>query len=230
MTLVITESQVPFLEDEIRERGYLDSQQMAGAFQMLHSNDLVWSRVIHDYLMGDGHPLNELMAWNADATRLPARMHSEYLRRLFLHNDLAEGCFKVEGRPVALTDIRAPVFAVGTEADHVAPWRSVYKFHLLMDTSVTFLLTNGGHDGGIVSEQGHKGRRYRIRSKQEGDRYLDPDAWMKETKFPTTAPGEPRWVAWLAEHSEKNIVAPPKSADQEMPSLGDAPGSYLLQR
>lgn len=229
LTLFITESQVAFLEDEMRERGYLDSQQMAGAFQVLHSNDLIWSRVIHDYLMGNRHPMNNLMAWNADATRLPARMHSEYLRRLFLHNDLAEGRFKVEGRPVALTDIRVPVFAVGTESDHVAPWRSVYKFHLLMDTSVTFLLTNGGHNGGIVSEPGHKGRRYRIRSKQEGDRYLDPDAWMKETE-PNDGSWWPRWVAWLAEHSGKDVVAPPKSADQAIPSLGDAPGSYVLQR
>jgi polyhydroxyalkanoate synthase len=98
-----------------------------------------------------------------------------------------------------------------------------------MDTSVTFLLTNGGHNGGIVSEPGHKGRRYRIRSKQEGDRYLDPDAWMKETE-PNDGSWWPRWVAWLAEHSGKDVVAPPKSADQAIPSLGDAPGSYVLQR
>ena len=230
LTLFITESQVAFLEDMMREQGYLDTHQMAGAFQMLHSNDLIWSRVIHDYFMGERHPMNDLMAWNADATRLPARMHSEYLRKLFLDNDLAEGRFKIDGRPVALTEIRQPIFAVGTETDHVAPWRSVYKFHLLTDTSVTFLLTNGGHNGGIISEPGHKDRRYRVRTKHDVDRYLDPDAWIKETEL-NYGSWWPRWVAWLAEHSDKSVVAMPKrAADQGLPSLGDAPGSYVLQR
>jgi len=87
------------------DRGYLDGRQMAGAFTLLNSKDLVWSRLVHDYLMGRRRPLNDLTAWNADATRLPSRMHSEYLRRLYLGNDLAEGRYKVDGRPVALSDI-----------------------------------------------------------------------------------------------------------------------------
>src|SRR4051812_43632009 len=119
---------------------------MAGAFALLRSNDLIWSRVVNSYLMGMRRNMTDLMAWNADATRMPYRMHSEYLRQLFLNNDLAEGRYKVEGRLIALTDIRAPIFAVGTERDHVAPWRSVFKIHLRTDTEVTFLVTNGGHN------------------------------------------------------------------------------------
>ena len=92
------------------EQGFLDATQMAGAFQMLRSNDLIWSRLVHDYLLGERHADDDLMAWNADATRMPYRMHSEYLRRLFLDNDLAEGRLIVGGRPVALTDIRVPIF------------------------------------------------------------------------------------------------------------------------
>lgn len=178
LSLFIDESQVAFLEDLMWEQGTLDTKQMAGAFQMLRSNDLIWSYRQQSYLLGHRAPMSDLMAWNADATRMPYRMHSEYLRSLFLRNDLAEGRYRVDGEPVALTDIRAPVFAVGTERDHVAPWRSAYKIHLLTDTEITFLLTSGGHNAGIVSEPGHEGRSYRMMARAHGDRYLDPDAWL----------------------------------------------------
>ena len=108
--LFIDEDQVRFLEDMMAERGYLDSKQMAGAFQLLRSNDLIWSPMVRAYLMGDRRPMIDLAAWNADATRMPCRMHSEYLRRLYLNNDLAEGRFEVDGKPVSLRDIHLPLF------------------------------------------------------------------------------------------------------------------------
>ena len=151
LALFIDESQVSQLEAQMREKGYLDGRQMAGAFQMLRSYDLLWSRRVSEYLLGEQRPMNDLMAWNADATRMPATMHSQYLRRLFLGDDLSEGRYPVGGRPVSLADIRLPVFCVGTEADHVAPWRSVYKLHYLSPAAITFVLTSGGHNAGIVS-------------------------------------------------------------------------------
>jgi polyhydroxyalkanoate synthase len=123
----------------------------------------------------------DLMAWNADATRMPYRMHSEYLRSLFLDNDLAEGRFLVDGRPVSLTDIRVPVFAVGTERDHVAPWRSTYKVNLQLESDVTYLLTTGGHNAGIVSEPGHPGRTYQIAHRPAAGHYVDPETWAAAT-------------------------------------------------
>jgi polyhydroxyalkanoate synthase len=116
LSLFVDESQIAFLEDAMWTQGYLDGKQMAGAFALLNSRDLVWSKMIHSYLMGQRAPLTDLMAWNIDATRLPYRMHSEYLRQLYLNNDLAEGNYRVGGRPVALTDIRVPCSYWGRSA------------------------------------------------------------------------------------------------------------------
>src|SRR6201997_4437732 len=114
--------------------------------------------------MDEREEITDLMAWNADPTRMPYRMHSEYLRKLFLDNDLACARFEVGGRPISLRNIRAPMFVVSTDRDHIAPWRSVYKNHYLSDTDVTFVLASGGHNAGIVSEPGHPHRQFRIKS------------------------------------------------------------------
>ena len=227
LTLFIDESQVSFLEDMMWQQGVLDASQMAGAFQMLRSNDLIWSRVIHDYLMGQRAPMFDLMAWNANSTRMPYRMHSDYLRQLFLENDLAEGRHRVNGRPVALTDIRAPVFAVGTETDHVAPWRSVFKLHLLLDTDVTFLLTSGGHNAGVVSAPGRSTRHYRLRQKSNQDYYLDPEAWVRATSVQQGS-WWPAWTGWLAARSGAP-VPPPIAGGSGLAPLADAPGTYVLE-
>jgi polyhydroxyalkanoate synthase len=227
LMLYIDESQVSYLEDMMWEQGYLDTRQMAGAFQMLRSNDLVWSRMIRTYLMGEREPMTDLMAWNADATRLPYRMHSEYLRHLFLDDDFAEGRYQVDGRPVAIGDISVPVFAVGTERDHVAPWRSVYKINLLADGPVTFLLTRGGHNAGIVSEPGHDGRHYRISSRADGAHYMDPETWLAVTPVEEGS-WWPAWLDWLARHGGADQVHPPALGAEGYPPLLDAPGRYVL--
>jgi polyhydroxyalkanoate synthase len=224
LMLFVNESQLTFLEDLMWEQGFLDARQMAGAFQMLRSNDLVWSRAVRDYLMGERRPLIDLMAWNADATRMPYRMHTEYLRRLFLHNDLAEGRYRTDGKPVALTDIRVPLFAVGTTRDHVAPWQSVHKIHLLADTDVTFVLAEGGHNAGIVAPPGETGRAHQILSRVAHAPYLDADDWA------AAAPRHvgswwPAFAAWLSAHSGRPVAAPRPSRSP----LGAAPGSYVLQ-
>ena len=229
LMLFINESQLTFLEDLMWDQGYLDTKQMAGAFELLRSNDLIWSRIVHDYLMGERTPMNDLMAWNADATRMPYRMHSEYLRQLFLNNDLAEGRYHVGGSPIAISDIRVPVFLVGTERDHVAPWESVFKFNLLSDTDVTFVLTSGGHNAGIVSEPGHPRRHYRVREKHKDDPYTDPDRWIQETS-PVDGSWWPVLTTWAAERSSEKALPPALGATAKgYAPLCDAPGTYVHQ-
>jgi polyhydroxyalkanoate synthase len=227
LTLFINESQVAFLEDMMWQSGVLDTTQMAGAFQLLRSNDLIWSRVSRGYLIGERAPSSDLMAWNADATRLPYRMHSEYLRQLFLRNDLAEGRYLVEGKPIALSDIHAPMFVVGTVRDHVAPWKSVYKIHYQVDAEVTFLLTSGGHNAGIVAPLDEQGHSYQVRTKPVDAPYLGPDEWLKGTPK-LEGSWWPEWTKWLAARSGERIEPPPIGAgharDQNLP---DAPGNYV---
>jgi polyhydroxyalkanoate synthase len=229
LMLFIDESQLAFLEDVMWEQGFLDSRQMAGAFQLLRSNDLVWSRGMRNYLLGEREPITDLMAWNADATRMPYRMHTDYLRGMFLQNDLAEGRFVAGGRPIALKDIDTPMFAVGTERDHVAPWHSVYKLHLLADTEVTFVLTSGGHNAGIVSEPGHPGRHYRLATRRSDQAYVDPDVWEADTPV-REGSWWSAWSAWLAQHSGTPVPPPPMGAvGAGFAPVGDAPGTYVLQ-
>jgi polyhydroxyalkanoate synthase len=226
LELFISASELALLDDMMWRQGYLDDEQMAWAFRLLRSNDLIWSRLVTEYLMGERQGMNDLMAWNADSTRLPYRMHSEYLRRLFLHNDLAEGRIMVGGRPVALSDIRAPIFAVGTLRDHVAPWRSAFKIHLLTDTEVTFLLTSGGHNAGIVSEPGHRGRTYQMATRPADGAYVDPDRWA-DSEPRREGSWWPEYAAWLAARSGRP-VKPPAIGGGVLAPLGDAPGTYVL--
>ena len=229
LTLFINESQVAFLEDMMWERGVLDTTQMAGAFQLLRPNDLIWSKLTRDYLMGERAPPSDLMAWNADATRLPYRMHSEYLRKLFLYNDLAEGRYLVEGKPISLSDIHAPMFVVGTVRDHVAPWKSTYKINYQVEADVTYLLTSGGHNAGIVAPPGEQGHFYQVRTKAATAAYIGPDEWLKATPK-VEGSWWPEWTKWLALQSGE-LCEPPRmgTGRAEAGTLPDAPGEYVRQ-
>ncbi len=229
LLLFIDESQLSWLDAVMAEKGYLDGSQMAGAFQLLNTRDLVWSKRVREYLLGSRQSLFDLLAWNADTTRMPHRMHSEYLRRLYLDNDLAEGRYTVKDRVIALTDIRTPIFAVGTVRDHVAPWPSVYRIHLLSDTEVTFVLTSGGHNAGVVSEPGHAGRSFQMATRAAGARYVDPDTWRAETPRQEGS-WWPAWQAWLAQRSDARVSPPRLGADGAFAPLGDAPGTYVMMR
>jgi polyhydroxyalkanoate synthase len=231
LMLFVDESQIAFLEDMMWDQGVLDTRPMAAAFQALRSNDLVWSKMTREYLLGEREQTTDLAVWNADRTRLPYRMHSQYLRGLFLENRLTAGRYAVDGRVIALKDVRVPMFAVGTETDHISPWRSVYKLHLFTENELTFVLTNGGHNAGIVSEPGHSGRHYNFATRHPGDRYVDSATWFAHS---TRAEGSwwDLWSSWVADRSDpKRIEPPPMGAPSKgLISLCSAPGTYVHQR
>ena len=227
MGVLIDESQVAMLEDMMAERGYLTGRQMGGSFRFLHARELVWSATLRELWMGERLRPNDLMAWNADTTRMPAAMHSEYLRRCYLHNELAESRYPVEGRPVSLADLRQPIFLVGTEKDHVSPWRSVYKLHRLCDAEISFVLTSGGHNAGIVSEPGHPGRRYALRTRPAGGAWVAPEHWAEgaarhEGSWWTA------WHDWLLAHGSGRQV--PARTVPRIEGLPAAPGSHVHVR
>jgi polyhydroxyalkanoate synthase len=224
----ISPSQLSFLDKLMWKQGYLGIENMGGAFSSLRASELIHAAAVDRYLMGKESQPNDLMAWNADGTRMPYRMHRQYLEKLYLNNELARNKFEVGGRPISLGDLRVPLFVLGTETDHVAPWNSGYKFHDLTGVELTYCLTSGGHNAGVISGPSHPRRRHRIDTRQPGDRYVDPDTWLARNK-PVKGSWWPAWNAWLDARSSEQ-VAPPKTgaARKGYKVLRDAPGEYVL--
>jgi polyhydroxyalkanoate synthase subunit PhaC len=231
LAFFINPSQLAMLEATMHRKGVLESKQMGGAFALLRAQDLVFQPIVDNYLKGRRSPMIDLMAWNADGTRMPWRMHSEYLYRLYLDNELATNRLPVDGKLVRLSDIRAPMFIVGTEADHVAPWKSVYKIdNLVRSDDFTFLLTAGGHNAGIVCGPVHPKRHYRIKTRALADPHLAPEDWMEAA---TRHDGSwwPAWQHWLAQHSGAKVKPPAIGAPRKgYGTLEDAPGQYVRLR
>jgi polyhydroxyalkanoate synthase len=229
LLLFLDESQVAFLEDMMWAQGYLDRPQMSGAFAAIRAEDLIWSRAVRRYYLGEPDLPTDITVWVNDTTRMPARMHSEYLRGVFLENRISAGRFAVEGRVIALKDISVPMFVVATETDHIAPWRSVYKTALFTDGDLHFLLTKGGHNSGILSEPGHPGRHYRIGHRHAHAHYQGPDRWIAG-HHPVPGSWWPEWGRWLAARSSGLVAARPAGGEGAgYPALDAAPGRYIHQ-
>ena len=224
----IDEDQLATLRQKMNRKGYMSGKDMGGSFQFLSSRDLVWSRNMRRYLLGEAEASFDLMSWNADQTRLPAAMHNEYLTAMFLDNALACGKYHFAGSAVALMDINVPLFVVATKRDHVAPWRSVYGIHLQTSVPVTFVLAAGGHNAGIVSEPGRPRRSFQISTEaaEREQSWMAPDDWAIRTPVIQGSWWE-AMHAWLAQHSGKP-VAPPKIDSKHI--VCDAPGEYVMVR
>ena len=229
ITTMLGEGTFTFLEALMRKQGYLAMENMTGAFAALRVSDLVYDPMLQRYLLGKDRSLNDLMAWNEDGTRMPCKMHTEYLRNCYMENNLAEARYEVNGKPVCVGDIRVPAFVLGTATDHVAPWKSVYKAMRLMNNEMTFALTTGGHNAGIACGPDHPRRKHWIATRKPGDLYVDPDQWQAENEL-VDGSWWPAWDAWLDARSSSERVAPPKmgKAKAGYKPLRDAPGIYVF--
>jgi polyhydroxyalkanoate synthase len=232
LSLFISPSQLSMLEAVMQKAGVLSSDKMGASFALLRARDLLWTPAINTYVKGNREKLNDLMAWNSDGTRMPFRMHSEYLKQLYLQNDLAGGRFRVNGAVINLAAITVPMFVLGTETDHVAPWKSTYKAGALTRSSdYTFVLTSGGHNGGIVCGPVNPKRRYRELTLKNAERPLDPDHWMQQAALHQGS-WWPAWQSWLAARSGPCDAPLPNLGNQSAGYgiVGDAPGDYVLER
>ncbi|MFZ0931657.1 MAG: hypothetical protein WAN11_23860 [Syntrophobacteraceae bacterium] len=223
----VTEESVRAVEEVIEKEGYLDKKYLAATFRSLRSNNLIWHYYVHNYLQGEVPPKSDFLFWNGDSTRLPAAMCSYYLREFYLNNNLVKPDKLVLGkRPIDLGRIRQPLYLVGTEQDHICPWKEAFKICNLVKGPKRFALADEGHITGIVNPPSARSRRkYWISDVKET---LTADEWLSRQQ-------EQRgtwwvdWVAWLSEKSDTR-VAPPGMGNDKYPVLQKAPGSYVMEQ
>ena len=220
----IDEEQLSLVEESMEEKGYFDGAKMAEAFNLLRANDLIWSFVINNYLMGrDPFPF-DLLYWNSDSTRMPRAMHSAYLRDMYQNNRLREpGGITLDGVPIDLTAIDVPVYILSTREDHIAPWRSTYAATGLYRGPVRFVLAMSGHIAGVVNPPSANKYGYFT-----GELAATPDAWL-DAAAAHDGSWWPDWDAWVSEH-DGGEAAPREPGAGALPVIENAPGRYVKIR
>jgi polyhydroxyalkanoate synthase len=221
----IDEEQLKALEEKMSKRGYLEGSEMATTFNMLRANDLIWSFVVNNYLMGNDPFPFDLLYWNADSTRMPARMHSFYLRKMYQENLLSTpGGISLDGVPIDLQQIKTPAYFLSTREDHIAPWKSTYRGTQLLGGPKRFVLAASGHIAGVVNPP--DGGKYGHWINK--DVPADPETWLQGA---TEMAGSwwPDWQRWVTA-SGKTQVPARQPGNSALPALEDAPGSYVKVR
>ncbi len=214
------EETVSRLEREMAADGVLDGAKMAATFDVLRANELIFGYVVSNWLMGQDPPAFDILAWNADSTRMPAAMHSFYLRSLYLRNQLARGELELAGRRLSLSSIKSDTYIVGAVNDHIVPWQASYKSTRLLGGTVRFVLSNGGHIAGIVNPPGPKawfeaaGKNPATAAKWRVAARRHTGSWWVD------------WAGWAAERAGP-LCPPPSMGSERYPVLGDAPGGYV---
>jgi polyhydroxyalkanoate synthase len=220
----IDEPQVAYIEDQMLQRGYLDSRQMATMFNMLRANDLIWSNVVTNYLLGQEPPAFDLLYWNADGTRMARAAHAFYLRHTYVENNLVQpGKVVLDGVPIDLGAIRQDLYIVGAQQDHIVPWQAAWQLTRLARGKARFVLAGSGHIAGIINPPS-KGRGYWTNPR----RARSPQAWLAGAEHHAGS-WWTDWVEWLRPRTGPPVPPPPLGSP-EYPPLGPAPGTYVLEK
>ncbi len=222
----IDEAQVQSLEQTMNERGYLDGAEMATTFNMLRANDLIWSFVVHNYLLGKQPVPFDLLYWNNDSTRMPAKMHSTYLRKMYMENAFREpGGLTVNNVPLDLAKIDTPAYFVSAAEDHIAPWKTTYLGAQVLSGPVTFVLSKSGHIAGIINPPGPRAYGHYTGPAPDG---LSPEDWFAASE-PNTDSWWLRWASWLGEFADESVPAR-VPGDRQLDVIESAPGSFAKTR
>jgi polyhydroxyalkanoate synthase len=224
MAVFIDQEQISSLEKRMQERGYLEAHDMATSFNMLRANDLVWSFVVNNYLLGKEPVPFDLLFWNSDSTRMPAAMHSFYLRNMYQRNLLAKpGGITLADTPIDLSAIKTPTFLLSSREDHIAPWKSTYAATRLYSGPVKFVLAASGHMAGVISAPGSKYGHW-----TNDELPSTPDEWLDGTK---THQGSwwPLWDEWVTPFNLGRVL-PRSPCDGKLGAVEDAPGTYVRVR
>jgi len=220
------EPAIDFIEQQMMQRGYLDSREMSNMFNLLRSNDLIWSNVVNNYLLGQKPPAFDLLYWNSDGTRMTRAAHSWYLHNTYVENNLIQpGKIHLKGQALDLGRITLDAYAVGAERDHIVPWDAAWRLTRLTGGKARFVLASSGHIAGIINPPGGKG-----------------SYWVNDGNGPASTPEQWResstrhdgswwadWARWLAEHAGPE-GKPPAIGSDAHPALDDAPGRYVLEK
>jgi len=223
----LDEGSFHYLSRTMEQKGYLDGKEMAAAFRLLRSNSLIWHYVVHGYLYGEAPPPFDVLYWNMDTTRMPAKMHTWYLRNLYLDNKLIKrDALKVAGQPIDLSRIVQPTYAVAAADDHIAPWKQTFRLNNFVSGPKRFVLSSSGHILGIINPVVHPPKReYWV---AEAERHDSADEWQDRAEHRAGSWWED-WMAWLKPQSGP-LGKPPVVASKAWPALADAPGSYVLEQ
>ncbi|MBV9783986.1 MAG: class I poly(R)-hydroxyalkanoic acid synthase [Acidisphaera sp.] len=218
------EPAIDFIEQQMMQRGYLDSREMSNMFNLLRSNDLIWANVVNNYLMGNKPPAFDLLYWNSDGTRMARAAHSWYLRNTYVENNLMHpGRVVVKDQPIDLGRIALDIYAVGAEKDHIVPWYSAWRITQLAGGNVRYVLASSGHIAGIINPPGGKGIFWTNEKPAETAEEWRRAAMRHDGSWWTD------WTKWLAEHAGKKVEPPSLGSDQH-PPIEPAPGSYVLEK
>ena len=217
------EASVAKLEVSMAKTGFLPADNMAKTFNMMRGNDLIWNYVVNNWLKGEDPPAFDLLTWNADSTRMPAEMHSFYLRSCYLENQLARGIMEIAGETLNIKSVDQDLYFLAAEQDHIAPWRSSYTGARLPSGDVRFVLSNSGHIAGIVNPPNPKSKHW---VGSTGELPENPDEWLATaTMHPITWWED--WATWIEPRAGK-MIKPPSLGSKKYPVLGDAPGTYVF--